>query len=283
MRCRECNQTFKSVNGSTSSALRHLRQKHPELEKAFNSAAGQTDRSIWTFFCRESEASEDATCARCDTSIALKDGGDVSNLVMHLESEHPEEHARYEKLKLSSPGQPGSLRKVKLMHRVKKNEKKSAIWFYFERTSNRMEHTCKACLKVFQCKKKNSANLIRHLKQFHTALYDRFMKDCGYTAEEIDAFKVTRKRGPKPKSEEEALQARTCPQCSKVYSTKKNMELHLEAVHSGKRPFACDECGMTFARKESYNRHTHNSRKPFLCSVCGKTFARRHIRDVHEK
>ena len=74
-----------------------------------------------------------------------------------------------------------------------------------------------------------------------------------------------------------------CEVCGKVYAKRKGLLVHMEAVHSGKRPYVCQECGVSFARKESFQRHTHEEVRQFLCSVCGKTFARRHIRDIHER
>jgi uncharacterized Zn-finger protein len=58
------------------------------------------------------------------------------------------------------------------------------------------------------------------------------------------------------------------------------MLVHHAAVHSGSKPFVCDECGASFARKESLKRHTHSDIRPFLCSVCGKTFARFALENV---
>jgi DNA-directed RNA polymerase subunit RPC12/RpoP len=274
LKCRECGQLFKTINGSTSSALRHIRQKHPDLEKA---GAFRNERIIWQFFNHDVDEENCAVCLECKIPVVVKNE-DTKHLVKHLETGHSDAFDRYNELMETQ----GWKRRVKMISREGK-KKRAAIWHYFDRTAKREEHKCKACLKVFQCKKKNPTNLTRHLKQFHEKLYDRFMKDSGYDEEEIKAFKVTKKRGPKPKSIQVALDSRTCPKCNKVYSTKKNMELHMEAVHSGQKPFECEECGMKFSRKESFKRHTHSMDKPFLCSVCGKTFARRHIRDVHER
>lgn len=57
----------------------------------------------------------------------------------------------------------------------------------------------------------------------------------------------------------------------------------IQCVHSGIRPYKCEECGMTFARQDSWKGHTHSKVRSFLCSICGKTFARRNIRDTHER
>ena len=54
-------------------------------------------------------------------------------------------------------------------------------------------------------------------------------------------------------------------------------------MHSGIRPYKCEQCGMTFARQDSWKGHTHSKVRSFLCSICGKTFARRNIRDTHER
>ena len=64
-----------------------------------------------------------------------------------------------------------------------------------------------------------------------------------------------------------------------------NQEIYLwfQCVHSGIRPYKCEECGMTFARQDSWKGHTHSKIRSFLCSICGKTFARRNIRDTHER
>ena len=246
IRCRECGGVFKCLNGATSSAFRHLRQKHPKL--AESGAGFRNESIIWQFFDQDNEDENCGICIECKSPLLIKNQ-DTKYLLKHLEGAHPSLFERYNELMESQ----GTMRQIKVLTKgVKK--KRAVIWSYFDRTPRRDDQVCKACLKVFHVPKKhNAANvMVRHLKQFHERLYDRYMKDCGYSEEEIKAFKVTKKRGPRPKSEDEQRKARICPDCNKTFSSKKNMEMHLEAVHSGVRPFSCDECGMTFARKESF-------------------------------
>ena len=109
-----------------------------------------------------------------------------------------------------------------------------------------------------------------------------------YENEETDDFDVVvpkakkRRKGGKPVQVEASK--RTCSVCKKVFSNRQSMQYHLKVVHSGIRPFKCQECGVTFARKDSFLGHSHSKDKSsFLCAICGKTFGRKNIRDQHEK
>ena len=174
----------------------------------------------------------------------------------------------------------------------KKTGIRSAIWKYFKRTENRNLNDCNICGTNVRCNKMGTSNMIRHLERYHLNEYENFLKENSNNVISVEKVlspsqktdtEVKKKRGVKPKSKEADPADRTCPDCGKSFSGRAAMRFHKRVVHSGIRPFKCEECGMTFARGDSFKGHTHSKTRSFLCTICGKTFGRKNIRDQHER
>ncbi|TPX56287.1 hypothetical protein SpCBS45565_g08437 [Spizellomyces sp. 'palustris'] len=66
------------------------------------------------------------------------------------------------------------------------------------------------------------------------------------------------------------------PGCAKVCNRLYNLKSHV-LVHTNNRPFQCDHCAMSFARRHDLQRHlrsTHQKQKAFVCDRCGLSFTR---------
>ena len=46
-----------------------------------------------------------------------------------------------------------------------------------------------------------------------------------------------------------------CEKCGSNFSSKKNLEVHVETIHEGKKPFACSLCEKQFATKSNLKQH----------------------------
>ena len=81
-----------------------------------------------------------------------------------------------------------------------------------------------------------------------------------------------------------------CPTCDKKYTHKKNLDIHVDAKHSGKPPEKCEKCPATFICKSHLCGHeasVHNQKNkpecPFWRNVLSNKYAlKRHIETVHK-
>jgi uncharacterized Zn-finger protein len=64
-----------------------------------------------------------------------------------------------------------------------------------------------------------------------------------------------------------------CAICSKMYTTKYNLDAH-RAAHMGKRTFTCDQCPNTYLRQNALNVHKKSAHLKirYQCKFCDKWF-----------
>ena len=68
-----------------------------------------------------------------------------------------------------------------------------------------------------------------------------------------------------------------CEICSKPFSAKNAMNLHVRKFHSGKKAYSCEFCHQEYTFMADLSKHlkTHKGEKPLSCDFCGKNFTKR--------
>ncbi|XP_063864441.1 zinc finger protein 62-like isoform X1 [Scylla paramamosain] len=72
-----------------------------------------------------------------------------------------------------------------------------------------------------------------------------------------------------------------CNVCTLMFATQKELNYHKRKMHKDEKCFVCDECGKSFQRRTSLQKHAINWHEsssavgPFKCDLCPKKFIRR--------
>ena len=59
------------------------------------------------------------------------------------------------------------------------------------------------------------------------------------------------------KKKEVSSSSHQCMECGKIYSSNSALKTHL-FIHTGERPFGCNQCEKMFRRKDGLDLHTRN-------------------------
>ena len=76
----------------------------------------------------------------------------------------------------------------------------------------------------------------------------------------------------------------SCPVCGTVLS--RNYYVRHMRMHTGERPFKCDNCDKCYKQKKNLVRHVesfHNRRKGYICKTCNKSFSTPFALERHVK
>ena len=74
----------------------------------------------------------------------------------------------------------------------------------------------------------------------------------------------------------------TCIYCNKSFPSKNSLDVHVLAMHDGKKIYDCSVCDKQFSHRSSRNIHlrVHTGQRPYECEICKKRFrVSSHLRD----
>jgi len=141
------------------------------------------------------------------------------------------------------------------------------------------EYECQHC----PYKSTNISTFSAHVRN-HSTTASFVCEECGKECPTPQSLS-THRRSHMPTSSF----AYSCSYCSKRFPHVSLLLIH-ERVHTGEKPFQCNDCGQCFGSQSSlikHNRniHTPEDQMPYKCNECGKTFskARRKVYFGHLK
>ncbi|XP_012274482.1 zinc finger protein 93 [Orussus abietinus] len=127
--------------------------------------------------------------------------------------------------------------------------------------------TCKIC-KAY--KSATMVKLLTHMR-VHSESREFECTECGKCFKQPSQLRNHRVMHIDRKTAEPRwYTSKTCEICGKTYADSKCLKNHIQAVHSKLRPYVCNVCGHSSARKAMLQMHLrqHTGDKPFNCELC---------------
>ena len=127
-------------------------------------------------------------------------------------------------------------------------------------------HTCNQCGRMFQLENR----MREHIITYHTV-----QTNLNFNCQKCDKIYET-KHQLKNHQSFHRPKSYTCEVCALTFRDKTMLKRHLMALHTKEKPFICtfEGCDKRFSRKLYLTRHDliHTGQKPYNCDQCGARF-----------
>ncbi|XP_037299273.1 zinc finger protein 39 isoform X3 [Manduca sexta] len=135
------------------------------------------------------------------------------------------------------------------------------------------DHVCVECKLSFMTSANLAAHLVIHQSQVCAGCGNKFNRICYTKHKQKCSFIEENRRF-------------ICDYCSKEYTRRSTLKLHIIHNHLTGKQFQCDQCGKTFLSRAHLVEHgnTHNKIVDrYVCSKCGNKFSTRRGHERHLK
>ena len=196
---------------------------------------------------------------------------------------HAEEEIRQQRLnslnineKCKKRGRPKSTRIIKCKLCGSKFKTSSGLKQHETIVHKTEKPVCPHCEYEYQ----NMIKLKRHINN-HTGNRPHVCDQCDYKS--LTKGELRRHKNYKHTDTKKHI----CPDCGKGFVETSHLRRH-KLIHSGERPWPCNQCELVFQSKFAVERHVrvHTGEKPYICPICEQGFTQQgsvkdHMRSHH--